>query len=326
MSILTVKGLHKNSREGTLLEQISFSLEAGEKLAIAGETGSGKTSLLHMIAGIAQPDAGNIAFDGYRVRGADEKLLPGHPGIAYLSQHFELRNHYRVNEILAFQNELSEPESAHLYALCRIDHLLERRTDQLSGGERQRIALAQLLIKKPKLLLLDEPFSNLDWKHKSIVRKVIADIKAALHLTMIMVSHEPAEILSWADRLIFMHRGSFIQDGKPADLFHRPVNSYAAGLLGPFSLVTTSVFIDQETNHEKKHFIRPGNLAVTDDSSGSQQITVTDIRYEGNQSLIEGSVTKNNETLFFYSSPDIYKKGDAAFIRFIADDYWLLDG
>jgi ABC-type sugar transport system ATPase subunit len=326
MSILTLSGLHKNSREGTLLEQISFSLEAGEKLAIAGETGSGKTSLLKMIAGMAQPGAGTIAFDGYRVRGSEEKLLPGHPGIAYLSQHFELRNHYRVNEILAFQNELSEAESANLYALCRIDHLLERRTDQLSGGERQRIALAHLLIKKPKLLLLDEPFSNLDWKHKSIVRKVISDIKAALHLTMIMVSHEPAEILSWADRLIFMHKGRFIQDGKPEDLFHKPFNTYAAGLLGPFSLVSTAVFIDLEKRNDKKHFIRPGSLAVTDDSSGSQQITVTDIRYEGNQSLIEASVTKYNETLFFYSNPGLYKKGDMAFIRFTANDYWLLDG
>jgi ABC-type sugar transport system ATPase subunit len=180
--LIKVSNIKKIILDNILIEIDELEINKREKIVIVGETGSGKTSLLKMIDGMAQPGAGTIAFDGYRVRGSEEKLLPGHPGIAYLSQHFELRNHYRVNEILAFQNELSEAESANLYALCRIDHLLERRTDQLSGGERQRIALAHLLIKKPKLLLLDEPFSNLDWKHKSIVRKVIADIKAALHL------------------------------------------------------------------------------------------------------------------------------------------------
>jgi iron(III) transport system ATP-binding protein len=170
MSFLQVIGL--NGR-------ISFTQQKARKLAIAGETGSGKSTLLKMIAGLAQPAEGEIRFRGERVLGPQERLVPGQPGIAYLSQHFELWNNYRVEEILSYANDLSVEAAAALYAICRIDHLLARRTDQLSGGERQRIALARLLVRPPRLLLLDEPFSNLDHIHKSLLKTVIRDIGLA---------------------------------------------------------------------------------------------------------------------------------------------------
>src|SRR5580692_2230502 len=150
------------------LSGISFVQQKGQKLALAGATGSGKSTLLKMIAGLLQPDEGEIWLDGQRVRGPLETLVPGHPGVAYLSQHFELWNNYRVGEILSYANDLSDEEAGTLYEMCRIDRLLGRRTDQLSGGERQRIALARLLVKPPRLLLLDEPYSNLDRIHKEI--------------------------------------------------------------------------------------------------------------------------------------------------------------
>ena len=176
MALLTVSGLSKDERGKAIVKDIYFTQRVFQKIAIAGETGSGKTTLLKMIAGLVQPDAGEIQFENKRVAGPYEKLIPGHPGIAYLSQHFELRNNYRVEEELEAVNKLTDKEADNVYRVCRIEHLLKRRTDQLSGGERQRIVLAGLLTTSPRLLLLDEPYSNLDAVHRNIIKSVINDI------------------------------------------------------------------------------------------------------------------------------------------------------
>src|ERR1700744_2985012 len=117
MELLQVDGL--NGR-------ISFTQEKGRKLAIAGETGSGKSTLLKMIAGLAEVASGEIRFEGSRVLGPLERLVPGQPGIAYLSQHFELWHNYRVEEVLEYSNDLEPAEAQSLYKLCHIEHLLQR--------------------------------------------------------------------------------------------------------------------------------------------------------------------------------------------------------
>ena len=220
-----------------VLPHIDFVQRRGSHLAIAGETGSGKSTLLKIIAGLATPAAGNVFFEGVRVLGPLERLIPGEPDIAYLSQYFELWHHYRVEEVLAYKNDLSAEEADGLYRLCHIDHLLVRRTDQLSGGERQRIALARLLVYPPKLLLLDEPFSNLDMIHKRLLKKVIRDVTERYDITCILVSHDPYDTLAWADDLVILRDGRIHQQGSPRDVYTRPLDEYAAGLLGQYSLV-----------------------------------------------------------------------------------------
>jgi ABC-type sugar transport system ATPase subunit len=185
-----------------------------------------------------QPDTGEVLFENERVLGPEEKLIPGHPHIAYLSQYFELRNNYRVEEILAMANKMSDKEAQTIYEVCRISHLLKRRTDQLSGGEKQRIATARLLIASPKLLLLDEPYSNLDMVHKTILKSVIRDIGEKLSITCLMISHDPLDTLSWADEIIVMKDGQIIQQGTPKQIYTEPANEYTAGLFGKFNLIS----------------------------------------------------------------------------------------
>jgi len=216
------------------LKNLGFSQRKGRRLAIVGETGSGKSNLLKTIAGLATPSEGAVYFEGTRVLGPLERLIPGQPGIAYLSQHFELWNNYHVQEILSYTNDLSPDEASELYRLCHIDHLLERRTDQLSGGERQRIALARILVHPPRLLLLDEPFSNLDMIHKRILEKVIADSAARFDITCTLVSHDPRDILPWADELLVLRDGRLIRQGTPLEVYSRPENEYTAALLGDY--------------------------------------------------------------------------------------------
>lgn len=216
------------------LQSISFQLNAGQRLAIIGESGSGKSSLLKMIGGLASADSGQVLFQGKRVKGPEEVLLPGHPGIAYLSQHFELRNNYRMEELLEYGNKLNPAMMQELIELCQIGHLLKRKNDTLSGGERQRIALAKLLLTKPSLLLLDEPFSNLDMPHRQTIRDIVNGISNQLQITCIMVSHDPLDVLPWANKVMVLEAGKLIQSGSAQQVYQYPVNAYAAGLLGEF--------------------------------------------------------------------------------------------
>lgn len=218
------------------LAQISFTLRKNQRLAIAGETGSGKSTLLKIIGGLAAPEQGSVHFEGVRVLPPLERLIPGQSGIAYLSQHFELWHNYRVTEVLDYSNDLEPADARQLYDLCHIQHLLDRRTDQLSGGERQRIALARLLVRPPRLLLLDEPFSNLDMNHKRTLKTVLDNIANTFDITTILVSHDPYDTLTWADQIIILKDGRLIQQGPPKQVYNHPVDEYTAGLLGDYTV------------------------------------------------------------------------------------------
>lgn len=196
MGFLEINNISKIQDGKWVVDDVSFSQAPFQKMAIAGETGSGKSTLLKMIAGLIQPDKGMIYFKDKHVLGPDYKLIPGHKDIAYLSQHFELRNSYRVEELLSYANKLTDEMANAIFEVCMINHLVKRKTDQLSGGERQRIAIARLLIGSPELLILDEPYSNLDLIHKNILKNVIREIGESLNITCLMVSHDPTDILS----------------------------------------------------------------------------------------------------------------------------------
>ena len=237
MGFLEINNISKIQDGKWVVDDVQFSQAPFQKIAIAGETGSGKSTLLKMIAGLIQPDKGMIYFKDKHVLGPEYKLIPGHPSIAYLSQHFELRNSYRVEELLSYANKLTDEMANAIFEVCMINHLVKRKTDQLSGGERQRIAIARLLIGSPELLILDEPYSNLDLIHKNILKNVIREIGESLNITCLMVSHDPTDILSWADEILLMKGGKIIQQGKPEDVYRYPANAYAAGLLGNYYIL-----------------------------------------------------------------------------------------
>lgn len=243
MSYLSITNLTKIYNEEKVVDQISFSIEKGIKLGIAGETGAAKTTVLKLIAGLLQPDSGQIFLNGVKVEGPEDRLLPGHPSIGYLSQHFELRNNYRVEEELEMASNMDASETSRIVSTCKISHLLKRKTNALSGGERQRIVLAKTLVKKPSLLLLDEPFSNLDPAHKSQMKDVLSELASTLSITMILVSHDGSDLLSWADDLIVIQKGKIVQRGSPEALFSNPADTYTAGLLGPFNRIDEADFI-----------------------------------------------------------------------------------
>jgi ABC-type Fe3+/spermidine/putrescine transport system ATPase subunit len=323
MALLKVEGISRREHGLLSVNNISFSLEPFRKMAIAGETGSGKTSLLKMMAGLLQPEKGTILFEGKRVLGPEQKLMPGHPGIGYLSQHFELRNNYRVEDELEAKNELSTEESAKIFSVCRIEHLLKRMTSQISGGEKQRIALARVLIASPRLILLDEPFSNLDMSHKLIMKEVVKEISLKLGITCLMVLHDAPDILSWADTILVMKDGELIQQGNPENIYRQPVNEYCAGLFGAYNIVENlSVLssINGIIRSRKKLMVRPENIRIAPGPENAAQGIVAEILYWGSYFSVD--VMIREEKLRLYVPKPSVHKGDAINITMSPNDIW----
>ena len=309
------------------MQGVSFTQQKSAKIAIAGESGSGKSSLLKIIAGLVQPDAGEVLFDGERVRGPYEKLVPGHLGIAYMSQHFELRNNYRVEELLSYANELPGEEAATLYEVCRIRPFLKRRTDQLSGGEKQRIALARLLISSPRLLLLDEPYSNLDLIHRDILKAVIRDIGERLHITCILVSHDPADLVSWADEIMILENGQIIQKDTPAMVYSWPVNEYAAGLLGSYNAIPPSGADDFSALpgigiKGKTMIIRPENFIIVSKQTPALKGKINKCSYFGSYNELEVALT--GSTVKVKAGPGPFKKGATIYLSLAPSGVWYV--
>lgn len=326
MSFLTVIGINKKQADISTVQNISFTQEQFQKIAIAGETGCGKTTLLKMIAGLEQPSAGIILFEDKKVIGPEEQLLPGHKSIAYLSQHFELRNNYFVHEWLEMGNKLSEPEASNIYTICRIEHLLKRKTDQLSGGERQRIALARLLTTAPKLLLLDEPFSNLDANHKAIIKSVIDDIGEKLMITCVMVSHDVLDILSWADTILVMKEGKQVQQATPHEVYHNPVNEYCAGLSGDYTLLdgqfTNDLIPVPFEDNEKKLLLRPEHFTLSRSGKESAAATIQKILFCGSYYLTEVIIAQKK--IRVRTSHDQFKVGAQVYLSAKSSDNWFI--
>lgn len=325
MNFLEVSNISKQQHGAYILKNVSFTQHQFQKVVIAGETGSGKSSLMKIAGGMGQADEGTVMFEGKRVRGALEVLIPGHPGTAYLSQHFELRNNYRVEEILSYANKLTEESANEVYEVCRISHLLKRKTDQLSGGEKQRIAMARLLIGAPRLFLLDEPYSNLDMIHKSILKNVISDISERLGITCMLISHDPMDILPWADQILVMKDGEIVQQGTPREIYNQPVSEYVAGLFGKYNLIAPAKAGILEglpgiTRNGKHIFIRPEDFKVVRTKKDAIPGKVKELSFYG--SFLEAEVALGNETVTIKTANAGLKKGATVQVAVDPEAVW----
>ncbi|HTJ53014.1 MAG TPA: ABC transporter ATP-binding protein [Cyclobacteriaceae bacterium] len=325
MTLLHVSGISKSNETGSIVSDISFHQKKLQKLVIAGETGSGKSTLLKLIAGLEQPDAGEIYFLNKRVEGAHEKLVAGHEQIAYLSQYFELPKFLRVEQILSYSNHLSTIVADEIFEICKITHLLKRKTDQLSGGERQRIGMARALIGAPKLLLLDEPYSNLDVIHKNILKTVIHDIGEKLKITCILVSHDPTDTLSWADEIIILKDGQMVQRDTPEIVYTKPVNEYVAGLFGKYNLITPThpVFkIVVTEHHDRNLFIRPEHIKIV--KRGEHHVRGKIIKRTFFGAFLELEIEIRNNFVLIRTDQFNLALGDTVYLSIPDDDLWDL--
>lgn len=211
---------------------ISIDIARGEVVSLVGHSGCGKSTLLRIISGVEIVDSGKVILDGREVDG-ERFVEPEMRGVGFVFQDYALFPHLSVRDNILFglkrhpkADALANAEDA--VRRVGIEHLLDRFPHTLSGGEQQRVALARALAPRPAIVLMDEPFSNLDQGLRGQVRAETLSLLKALDTTVIMVTHDPQEALSTGDRVVLMRSGEIVQVGSGYDLYDRPTSAYAA--------------------------------------------------------------------------------------------------
>lgn len=219
---------------------LELEIENGEFFSLLGPSGCGKTTLLRLIAGLDSPDEGKVLLNGRDIT----NLSPDKRRIGLVFQNYALFPHLNVAENIEYGLKLGKRSSKErkqrvdeMLGLFRIETLAKRMVPQLSGGEQQRVALARALAPRPEILLLDEPFSALDYEIRSRLREELKQHQQNLGFTTIFVTHQQEEAISVSDRIGLMRQGRIIQVGKPADVYRNPVNSFVATFLGDANLI-----------------------------------------------------------------------------------------
>ena len=232
---LTVTGLSKRFGEHAVVRDVSFTLRRGEMLALLGPSGSGKTTTLRLLGGFEAPDAGRVVVDGADVT----TLPPAERGFGVVFQHYALFPHLDVAENVGFGLESrSVPGPARAaqvrdgLSLVDLVGFERRRIHQLSGGQQQRVALARALVLRPRVLLLDEPLSNLDPALRERTRRELRQLLRGTETTTLLVTHEQEDAFDLADRVAVLEHGSVAQVGTPDQLYHRPATAFVARFIG----------------------------------------------------------------------------------------------
>ncbi|NNV57956.1 ABC transporter ATP-binding protein [Limnovirga soli] len=217
--------LHKqlHAANGDMQLHVSFKLAPGDFISIYGPSGAGKTSIIRMLAGFLKPDDGEIHFEGETWFSHHQKihLAPQKRNIGFVFQDYALFPNMTVRENLLFALQKNEPVDiiAELMQVTGLEQLSNRQVQALSGGQKQRLALARALVRKPKLLLLDEPLSAVDNAMRESLQTILKDIHIRYNLTTVLVSHDISEIIKLANRTLVIENGIIIKEGNPADIF-----------------------------------------------------------------------------------------------------------
>ena len=226
------------------VKNVSLNIDKGKITAIIGRSGSGKSTLLNLIYGLLTLDEGEIIFQNERVLGPEIKLIPGHDQMKMVTQQSDHLNHYakvwdNVASLLPNTNlDYKSTKTTEVLQQLRLLDLKERRVTDLSGGERQRVSIARALVSNPKVLLLDEPFNQVDASFRNNLQQDIRHIVAETGITVILVSHDPQEVLSLADELVVLKDGEIVETGNPQQLYQNPQKLYTATLLANGTVFT----------------------------------------------------------------------------------------
>ncbi len=242
--LLEIQGLSKTYSGRAAVDNVNLAIYRGELFTILGGSGSGKTTLLRMLGGFEPPNSGKILIDG-----VDMTAIPPYERpVNMMFQSYALFPHMTVEQNVAYglkKENLATAEIkdrvAAILELVRMPDFASRKTDKLSGGERQRVALARALVKRPKLLLLDEPLAALDRKLREHTQFELMNLQDELGITFIVVTHDQDEAMTLSTRIAVMNEGRFEQIGTPGEVYEYPVNRFVANFVGTINLLETRV-------------------------------------------------------------------------------------
>lgn len=300
---LQLKNLKKSFGETTAVNDVSIQIKKGELVSFIGPSGCGKTTLLRVIGGFHQQNDGEIIIDNKKI----DHLPPEKRPTGMVFQNYALFPHMSIYQNVEYGLKIQKMNKAErdkqikkALSQVQLESYLERKPSELSGGQQQRVAIARCLVLQPKVLLLDEPLSNLDAKLRIIMREEIRRLKEELDLTIIFVTHDQEEALSISDRVVVLNKGSVQQIDKPNVLYNNPTNEFVADFVGSTNVLKGNIVeeknsyyftnenvtfpIEKTTNNisskEQKIVIRPERIKL--DSEGSVKGVVERVVYNGN--------------------------------------------
>jgi putrescine transport system ATP-binding protein len=322
--IVRIEGLVKRFGAITAVAGVDLDIEHGELFALLGGSGCGKTTLLRLLAGFETPDAGRILIDGQDMAGVPPHARP----VNMMFQSYALFPHMDVGANVAYglkregvaKAEIATRVAGALELVQMVDHA-GRRPNQLSGGQRQRVALARALIKRPKLLLLDEPLAALDRKLREGTRFELVRLQEQLGLTFVVVTHDQEEAMSMAGRMAVMNAGRIAQIGTPHDIYEHPATRFVADFIGIANL------LDVSGGGEPRWLaLRPEKIVLSTtqpDRAHAVAGRIVDIAYEGGRSLYrvatEGTVILVSMANVARTPNQAYRRGESVWLGW-ADD------
>ncbi len=309
--MLVVDHISFSYQEKPTLTNINFKVKKGEHISIIGESGSGKSTLLKAIYGLLQLDKGIISWNGDELLGPDFNLIPGHPFMKYVAQDFELMPFTSVAEnvgtYFARGDKKGEKRVKELIALMQLEEFSDTKVKNLSGGQQQRVALAKALATEPEVLLLDEPFNQVDHFLKNSLRRSLFAYLKEQNISCFVATHDMTDALSYSDTTIVLKDGIIKANDSPKKLYEKPNDRYVALLFGEVNELKISDVWKGDIPKELKgklFFCYPHDLRKS--KVGSVDVKVIQSYYRGDRYLIK-STFKNKSLFFFHKKP--LKKG-----------------
>lgn len=299
-NVLTLNNISVSFHGESVLNHISLDIKDKEFVTLLGPSGCGKTTILRVIAGFLQPDSGEVYFNGKNLNG----VPPYKRQINTIFQRYALFPHLNVYENVAFGLRLKKMKDKDIDQ--RVKQMLKtvnlsgfenRDVSHLSGGQQQRVAIARALINEPKVLLLDEPLSALDYKLRKDMQVELKNIQREAGITFVFVTHDQEEALSMSDTVVVIDKGVIQQIGTPEDIYNEPLNAYVADFIGESNIIDGRMLDDYrvlldgvefecvdkgfEKNEAVDVVIRPEDVDVVDIEKGMLQATVTAVTFKG---------------------------------------------
>ena len=285
--------------EKTILKKIQFTLKPGEHLSVLGESGCGKSTLLHLIYGLQHLEHGSILYHGRKLLGPTKTLIPGEPFMKLVAQEFNIMPFTTVSENLGshlsrLDHADDEKRIAELLEIIEMADFKNTLVKNLSGGQKQRVALAKALANEPEILLLGEPFSNIDSFRKNRLRRKLFNYLKEKNISCITATHDSREALAFSDQIILLKNGTIEIQGPAEELYRNVSDEYQASFFDDATLFPKKLFCSN--SDDEKIIVFPHQLKISDKET-TLKVTVESSYFQGRHFLIEGNW--NGKQLFF---------------------------
>ena len=304
--MLQIKDITFTYIDQPVIENVSFTIVKGQNIALIGESGCGKSTLLKLIYGLYNLNSGEITYNGNPIFGPKSNLIPGEDYIKYLAQDFDLMPHITVEENVGkfLSNMYPEEKSARvkeLLDMVEMTAFTKVKARFLSGGQQQRVALARVLALEPEILLLDEPFSQIDSFRKNSLRRNLFRYLKDKGVTCIIATHDSTDALAFSDETIVLQNGKLLAKANSKTLYENPANKYIASLFGEVNELKLSQLIPLEDEEDQLLLLYPHQLIVVD--NGMMHVVVKQCYFKGSHYLIKAAFERR--AIFFEHDSEI---------------------